>query len=194
MVERWPLTGRDDELRVIGDALADNDYGGVVIAGPAGVGKTRLARAAADAAVSNGWSVRRVAGTATGQAVTLGAFARWADEANSSPLALVRRMFGELTGGDGASPVLLLVDDAHLLDGLSALVVHQIAMQGVARIVATIRSGVPATDAVTALWKDGLLRRLELQPLSRNESDLLLRVVLNGPIDPGCTARMWIAS
>lgn len=191
MVERWPLTGRDDELRVIGDALADNDYGGVVIAGPAGVGKTRLARAAADAAVSNGWSVRRVAGTATGQAVTLGAFARWADEANSSPLALVRRMFGELTGGDGASPVLLLVDDAHLLDGLSALVVHQIAMQGVARIVATIRSGVPATDAVTALWKDGLLRRLELQPLSRNESDLLLRVVLNGPIDPGCTARMW---
>jgi hypothetical protein len=47
--------------------------------GPAGVGKTRLARAVADAAVQAGWTVRRVAGTATGRAVTLGAFARWAD-------------------------------------------------------------------------------------------------------------------
>jgi ribosomal protein L44E len=47
--------------------------------GPAGVGKTRLARAVADAAVRAGWTVRRVAGTATGRAVTLGAFARWAD-------------------------------------------------------------------------------------------------------------------
>ena len=44
---------------------------------------------------------------------------------------------------------------------------------------------------MTALWKDGLLRRLELQPLSRNESDHLLQTVLNGPLAVGSGERMW---
>src|SRR5882757_9546935 len=94
MVERWPLTGRGEELRMIGEALTDSEHCGVVLAGPAGVGKTRLARAAADAAVQRGWSVQRVAGTATGRAVTLGSFARWVDPTDPSPLSLTRNLFG----------------------------------------------------------------------------------------------------
>ena len=63
MVPRWPLTGRAEELLVIDEALAAGEHAGVVIAGPAGVGKTRLARAAAESAAHSGWSVHRVAGT-----------------------------------------------------------------------------------------------------------------------------------
>ena len=48
-----------------------------------------------------------------------------------------------------------------------------------------------APDAVTALWKDAMLRRLELQPLSRKESDQLLQVVLGGPVAGDCAERMW---
>lgn len=191
MVDRWPLTGRSEELRVIGDALAYSEYRGVVIAGQAGVGKTRLGRAAADAAARSGWAVRRIAGTATGQAVTLGAFARWADQSDASPLALARTVFAGLTADVDDAPLLLLVDDAHLLDELSAMIVHQLVLQGVARVIATIRTAHTAPDAVTALWKDALLRRLELQPLSHNESDDLLRTVLDGPVSPECANRMW---
>lgn len=191
MVDRWPLTGRSEELRVIGDALAHSEYRGVVIAGQAGVGKTRLGRAAADAAARSGWAVRRIAGTATGQAVTLGAFARWTDLSDASPLALARTVFAGLTADVDGAPLLLLVDDAHLLDELSAMIVHQLALQGVARVIATIRTAHTAPDAVTALWKDALLRRLELQPLSHNESDDLLRAVLDGPVSPECADRMW---
>ena len=190
MVDRWPLTGRGEELRVIGEALASDEHKGMIVAGLAGVGKTRLARAAADEAARTGWAVHRIAGTATGKSLTLGAFARWADDSDSSPLALARTVFTGLTA-DAGGPLLVFVDDAHLLDDLSAMIVHQMMLQDVARVIATIRTGEPAPDAVTALWKDGLLGRLELQPLSRNESDTLLQTVLDGPVSADCVNRMW---
>jgi DNA-binding CsgD family transcriptional regulator len=191
MADRWPLTGRGEELRVISEALADDEQHGVVLTGLAGVGKTRLARAASDAAVRAGWSVRRIAGTATGRAVTLGAFARWADDATASLLALTRKVFDELTADTGGAPLLVFIDDAHLLDDMSALIVHQLVLQGVARVIATIRTGERAPDPVTALWKDGLLQRLELQPLSHDESETLLRTVLDGRVSADCSNQMW---
>ncbi len=194
MINRWPLTGRGEELHIIRDMLVGSEHKGVVIAGLAGVGKTRLARAAADAAAVDGWSVRRVAGTASGQQVTLGAFARWAEAPDDSPLTLTHRIFTGLTTGAGDTPRLLVVDDAHLLDDVSALIVHQLVIHDVACVIATIRTGEAAPDAVRALWKDGLLRRLELQPLSRNESDRLLTTVLDGPVDSGCADQMWTLS
>src|SRR5690242_3513001 len=194
MVDRWPLTGRAEELRVIGESLTGDEHRGMVVAGPAGVGKTRLARAAADEAARAGWSVQRIAGTATGKTVTLGAFARWADESDSSPLALARRVFAGLSADNDGAPMLVLVDDAHLLDDMSALVVHQLLLQRVASVIATIRTGETAPDAVTALWKDGLVGRLDLQPLSRNESDTLLQTVLDGPVSTDCADRMWALS
>lgn len=191
MVGAWPLTGRDEEFAVIAELVAGVEYRGVVLAGRAGVGKSRLAREAVAAAARAGWSVRHVAATASGRSVPLGAFAQWADDVEGSPHVLARRVIGALTAGvDGKRP-LVFVDDAHLLDELSALVVHQLVLQQAATVIATVRTGQQAPDAVTALWKDGLLRRLELQPLSRGESEELLRCALGLPPDPDCANRMW---
>ncbi|MGC7097402.1 hypothetical protein ACPZ19_22235 [Amycolatopsis lurida] len=52
---------------------------------------------------------------------------------------------------------------AHLLDELSALVVRELVLSGTAPMVLTMRSGELAPDAVTTLWKDGYLDRLEVQ-------------------------------
>ncbi|RDH78087.1 LuxR family transcriptional regulator [Mycolicibacterium moriokaense] len=194
MADRWPLTGREEELLVIGEALADDEHPGMVVAGQAGVGKTRLARAAADAAARAGWSVRRVAGTSTGRSVTLGAFAPWADDTESSPVMLARKVFTGLTAGTDGAPLLLLVDDAHHLDDLSAVILHQLVLQRVAVVVATIRTGEPVADAVRALWKDGLLARMDLQPLSRSESGALLESVLGAAVRPDCAERMYTLS
>ena len=191
MADSWPLLSRAEELGFIGEALDDGEHKGVVIAGKAGVGKTRLAREAAEVAARSGWSVRRVAGTATGRAVMLGAFARWADDSDSSSSALVRKVFAGLTEGTAGGRLLVLVDDAHLLDDLSALIVHQLVLQDVANVVATIRTGEPTPDAVTALWKDGLLPRLELQPLSPDETRDLLHCVLDGPVLTSSADRLW---
>lgn len=185
------MTGRAEELRVIGESLDGGEHRGMVVSGPAGVGKTRLARAAADEAARAGWSVRRIAGTATGQAVTLGAFARWVDDTDATPITLARKVLSGMSTDVGGAPLLVLVDDAHLLDDMSALIVHQLVLQDVACVIATIRTGEATPDAVRALWKDGLLPRLELQPLSRNESDLLLQSVLDAPVSKVCADRMW---
>ena len=43
MLNRWPLVGRSGELELVGDLLAGGERSAVVLAGLAGVGKTRLA-------------------------------------------------------------------------------------------------------------------------------------------------------
>lgn len=87
--------------------------------------------------------------------------------------------------------MLLAVDDGHLLDELSATLVHQLVLRRAATVVLTLRSGEPAPDAITGLWKDGHLRRLELQPLSADETGELLAAVLDGPVDSATTRRLW---
>lgn len=83
------------------------------------------------------------------------------------------------------------VDDAHLLDELSAMLVHQVALRRAATVVLTLRTGETAPDAVTALWKDGHLTRLELQPLSETETATLVEAALGGPLDSAAARRLW---
>jgi predicted ATPase len=64
---------------------------------------------------------------------------------------------------------LLVVDDAHLLDDFSAAVVHDVVRHGSCDLYATVRTPDPAPDAVTALWKDGLATRIDLEPLTEPE-------------------------
>jgi DNA-binding CsgD family transcriptional regulator len=191
-MQAWPLTGRAEELEVIADALcADAPYPGVVIAGAAGVGKTRLAREATAIAAKRGWAVRWVTGTLAAQSIPLGACAQWTDQLEGSPLELVSNVIAQVTSSPDGAPVLVVVDDARLLDNLSAFALHQLVLRRAASVIATIRTGAPAPDAVTALWKDGHLRRLDLQPLSRGESDALLLSALGGPVSTACAERMW---
>jgi len=191
-MQAWPLTGRAEELAVIADVLCpDGPYAGVVIAGPAGVGKTRLAREALALAAERGWAVRWVAGTTAAQSIPLGACAQWADRLAGDPLHLVGSVIAKVTASPNGAPVLVVVDDAGLLDDLSAFVLHQLVLRRAATVIATMRTGTPAPDAVTALWKDGHLERLDLQPLSRGESDALLQSALGGPVSAACADRMW---
>lgn len=188
----WPLTGRVEEMALLA-ALLDGapDHAGIALAGRAGVGKTRLAREAAAAAERRGWTVCSVEGTAAAREVPLGAFAQWVDQRDDHPVHLVSAVINAITAAASDSPVLVTVDDAHLLDDLSAFVLHQIVGRRAAVVIATLRSGEPVPDTVTDLWKDGHLRRLDLQPLSRAQCDALLATVLGGRVGPQCATRMW---
>jgi predicted ATPase len=83
------------------------------------------------------------------------------------------------------------VDDAHLLDELSAVLVHQLVMRRAASVVLTVRSGETAPDAVTALWKDGHLARFDLQPLSQTETATLMEARLGGLLDSAAAQKLW---
>lgn len=191
MLGEWPLTGRDEEFGLIADLMDSEQCRGVALAGRPGVGKSRLARESVSALLETGWSIQHAAATATGRQIPLGAFAQWAGDSDGTPLTLARKVVRALTADTDPRRLLVFVDDAHLLDELSALVVHQLVLQRTATVLLTIRSGHPAPDAITALWKDGLLRRVELQPLSRGECDELLRHALGVPPDRHCADRLW---
>ncbi len=42
---------------------------------------------------------------------------------------------------------------------------------------------------MTALWKDGLLARLDLEPLSAAATRQVIESALDGPVDARCAAR-----
>lgn len=196
MGHTWGLTGRAEELRFIehatrwvpGDA---NVARGVVLAGDAGVGKTRLAREVIGRAQQRGVCSRWVSATASARRLPLGALAEFVDVLAGDPADLVVRATEAVLADGGATGTVVAIDDAHLLDDLSATVVHRLSLATSASLVLTVRTGQPAPDAVTALWKDGPLQRLEVQPLSESETVTLLEAVLGGPLDSAAFGRIW---
>lgn len=189
MAGRWQLLERPVEQETIRAALTDDEQRGVVLIGPAGVGKTTLARTVTDTLPS---AVRWAACTESSQAIPLGAFMQWVGSSSArDPIALLTAARENILAG--AEPV-VGVDDAHLLDQLSATLLHHIAVERAGRIVVTVRSGEAVPDAVTSLWKDGYLRRFDLQPLSKEQSIALVETVLGGTLEGLSADVMWAAS
>src|SRR5215213_6406096 len=71
----WPLTGRSAQLDELGRHYRDPAIAGVVLHGPAGVGKTRLAEEALRLAERSGRSVERAVGHPATREIPLGALA-----------------------------------------------------------------------------------------------------------------------
>jgi DNA-binding CsgD family transcriptional regulator len=193
VIRHWPLVGRSEELAVIAEATraTGERARGIVLSGAAGVGKTRVAREVVASCGPRDARRHWIVGTTSASSVPLGAFANIASEFGPDPLRRVREVIDALIGDDPDREVVLGVDDAHLLDGLSAFVVHQLVTRRLATVILTIRSGESPPDAITAVWKDGHLERLELQPLSFEETTLLIERVLDGPVQSLSARRLW---
>jgi DNA-binding CsgD family transcriptional regulator len=189
-VSDWPLVGRGDELRLLRDLLTASTPHHVVLAGPAGVGKTRLAQEGVAVARQLGMDIAEAAATRSAAQIPFGAVASLLhaaaprDGAFDDRFDVLRRSVAALAARPDDQPLLLVVDDAHLLDDASATLVHQIAATGVATVLATVRAGEPAPDPVVALWKDELATRIEVGALAPEATAELLGVVLGGPVDP----------
>ncbi|SDK09948.1 AAA ATPase domain-containing protein [Nocardioides sp. YR527] len=187
MERPWPLTGRDEELRRVAAAIRPG-AAGVIVAGPAGVGKTRLAREALAASAGHGRAVVYAQGSAAARPFPLGAFAGLLDVPSGEAAETIGRALDQITR---QLPLVLAVDDAHLLDEHSAIVVHRVVARRMAPVLITLRTGEPAPDIVTSLWKDDHLPRLELAPLDAEESTQLIARVLGGPVDTASAHRLW---
>ncbi|MFY9766225.1 MAG: LuxR C-terminal-related transcriptional regulator [Mycobacterium sp.] len=178
----WPMVGRDDEVRQALASLNDaSGFQGVLFVGDSGVGKSTLARALADTAASRGLTVRFVLGTETGSGVPLGAF-YWLMTLDTArePAAMLAVAHKTLEREEN---LVVVVDDAHLLDPLSASLVYHVAARGSARLIVTIRSGNAVPDAVLALWKEGLLLDLHIDPFTWQQTEELARAVLGDAVE-----------
>jgi hypothetical protein len=161
---RWNVPQHAAVLERLDVALGDAARPGAVVLGPDGVGKSTLARLAAENFVRRHPSTltRWVTGTPTERVVPFGAFSHLVDIAEiGKPAALLRAARASLSGEPG--DLLLIVDDAHDLDVLSATLVYQLALAGTARMIVTARADA-APEAIAALWTDGLLDRIDIEP------------------------------
>lgn len=190
MVRGWQFLDRPAQDDVIRSALSGDGSGGVVVVGPAGVGKTTLARAVT-ATLPNA-RVHWVACTDSSRNIPLGAFAQWVGEGGADnpagQIASARRAL--LAEGD----LVIGVDDAHLIDPLSATLLHTIATERAGRIVATVRNTEQVPEVIMSLWKDGFLQWLELRPFTRDETTALLEAVLGGTVEELSADFIWQSS
>ena len=187
MERTWPLTGRDEELHKVTTSIRPG-AAGIVVAGPAGVGKTRLAREALAAVVGAGVAPVWAHGSAAARPMPLGAFAGLVDVPAGDAVATIARALDQLAA---TGRFVLVVDDAHLLDEHSAIVLHRVVVRRLAPVLVTLRTGEPAPDVVTALWKDEHLPRLDLDPLDGAQTTGLVARVLGGPVDSESAHRLW---
>jgi DNA-binding CsgD family transcriptional regulator len=190
-----PLVGREAELTLLGELLRSSDVRAVVVAGPPGVGKTRLGQECLRIAEHSGLETLRVAATRSAAQLPFGAVVPVLDAASpdsvevDDQLDVLRRTVTALGDGSEGRRLVVFVDDAHLLDDASATLVHQVAATGGAIVLATVRTGEPAPDPVVALWKDGLAERVDVMGLGAEATAELLAAVLEGPVDPAVAVR-----
>ncbi|MGW1544296.1 LuxR family transcriptional regulator AbsR2 [Streptomyces sp. NPDC002309] len=164
----WPFTGRQGELALVRRSLTAGRPG-IVVSGPAGCGKTRLATEAV-----RGADPARAAGTPETREIPFAAFAALLPERVTLHRAV------QLLSGTR----LLLVDDAHLLDDASAALVHQLAVHGRTRLLVVVADGAPVPPAISRLWTGELLPRLALEPLPAQDTPQLLTAGAGASLEP----------
>lgn len=197
LTRQWPLAHRDAELEAFTEALAEPGRNLLVLYGPAGVGKSRLADACLDLAEDRGYLTARVLASKAAALLPLGALAPILPHDlvdTASPRVLFERTRDELHSLGGGERLVLLVDDAHLLDASSAVLLSQLIEAGAVFVVATIREGEPASDAVAGWWRSERALRLDLRDLDRAATADLLALALGGPPGTDTVARFHAAS
>jgi hypothetical protein len=172
----WPFVGRERELQQIADARATEGCPGVVLYGAAGVGKSRLAREALGRAEGRGVAIEWVQATRAAASIPLGAFA-----------GLLRGVAAELAGRTSGR-LLLGIDDAHLLDEVSAALTLHLAVAGSAFVVATVRDDHPPDDAIVTLWKDSGAVRIDLSAIDEAQAGTVLEHASTGRSRSTCAA------
>lgn len=186
------LIGRDGELDALARFLAEPGVGALAVRGEAGVGKTALTSELARRADVDGWWVIRAIGVEAERAFTLGGLNQMvyglrdvasgldghardvlaplfgADPVRApSPMPLALALLDLLGAAATDRPVLLVVDDVHWLDELSATVLSAAGRRASdprVRIVASYRPHAGAEFAVAG-WVE-----LALGPLGAADS------------------------
>jgi len=203
------LIGRVDELNALESFVYGADSrGGLVLGGDAGVGKSMLIQALSDGAAGRGWRVLQCAGVESEASFVLAGLSQLVYQLrgfiarldmddqhalaavlgavpNKVPTvrALTITLLNLLTVAGEATPLLVVIDDAHWFDDVSARVV---AMAGRRLDVATVRLLVACRNGIPSPLADGGWPHVVLDPLDGEQSARFLEQL---GVDLGASAR-----
>lgn len=176
-------TGRPDWNDTVGRAAARQRalvclaaQVGVIVHGEAGIGKSRFAAALIGELESDGRDVIHLRATTSSSAVPLGAFSSLLADvpAGAEPVELLHQLRMALARRAAQAPLALAVDDVHLLDEASAMLLHHLARSRAAAIVMTCRDGEPLPGDIESLRQDGIVADLRLDRLEPDDARALV--------------------
>lgn len=193
-----PLMCRGPELdRILADLQGPAPVA-FVVAGAAGVGKTRLVGEAARRASKLGFATARAVASPSGASIPFGPFAGFLPDSGRSAgdllglLMQARYAIAERAGPGGK--LLLTVDDVQNLDDGSVALVHQLIQTRTCSALLCVRTPGRTPDLVTSLWKDALAERIDLEPWDQAQTGEVLAGVLDGQITRTAVRQLWEAS
>jgi DNA-binding CsgD family transcriptional regulator len=195
---QWPLVGRAEEVGLFGTTLADPRAHGFLVYGDPGVGKTRLADQLMAEADARGRKVARATASEGLRTVPLGALAHLlppsVGDARVDMVKLMSEVRPVLVKQGAGGPLVLLVDDLHLLDATSGMLIGQLLDADLLFLVATVRDGEGLPAGLDAVWQRGRVRRVDLHELDRGSIETLMQLVLGGPVEQRTVNDLWRAS
>ena len=189
----WPLVGRGEQLRVLADARQARRPA-VLLGGAQGVGKSRLADEALDQARDDRWATDRIDGAAATAAVPLGAVAHLAPpEAvrSGDSLRVLLAVVEQLRARAARRPLMIVVDDAHELDEASLASLRRALTIPHLFLLMTVRSDTALPPPIVTLWKDGLADRVDVAPLTRDETYRLVGDAVGGEVETATLRWLW---
>ncbi|GGL05906.1 transcriptional regulator [Sphaerisporangium melleum] len=191
------FVGRRAELDRIHAAMRHPESSGVALIGDDGTGKSRLLTEVVRRAEQDRFTVVRTCACQATVTVPFGAFAQYL------PAALMDTAFNgnalrmaadALIGQAGGRDLLLVIDDAHLLDEASVALAFQMARRREAFVLAATRSGDGIPDPIAELCTSGLAEWIEVRPFTREEVGELLESTLGGPAEGVLVQHCWEAT
>ncbi|HEY4224444.1 MAG TPA: LuxR family transcriptional regulator [Pseudolysinimonas sp.] len=192
----WPVIVDDRRRRAILEALAQRRPHVQLIRGPAGIGKTSLAESISAALQEAGATVLPVVAVPELRGVALGAMAPAISTLGAVGAGTVGERLQQLFGllAADVTRYVLVVDDAPLLDEVSASIIHQLVRAAGVRAVMAARDGAPLPGPIARLAEEGLLDLTELEGVDRARAGELVEVALGGQVDPDSLRRLLTAA
>ncbi|MBO4208543.1 helix-turn-helix transcriptional regulator [Micromonospora echinofusca] len=190
----WSFVGRSAELHRLTAAATGETGRGLFISGTAGIGKSRLLREGIEALPTDRYAVWLASANIATAGLPFGGLVQVlpADQPRGlSPAAILRWALDALHQQAAGRPIVLAVDDAHLLDPSSAALVYLLARSEQATVLGTLRNGEQLPLPIRALWTDDLVDHTELAPLDVTDTADLLAAILGGPVDDPSAERLW---
>ncbi|MEU4569065.1 LuxR C-terminal-related transcriptional regulator [Micromonospora sp. NPDC023956] len=193
-MSRWEFIGRTEDLGRLLSAVTNGQGRGLFLSGTAGIGKSRLLREGVGTLPADRYAIWVVAASATTAAIPFGGLVQVLPNEQPrglSPAGVLRWAVDALRQQAAGRPIVLAVDDAHLLDSPSAALVHLIARMDNATVLGTLRNGEQVPLPIRALWTDDLVDHAELAPLDLADTTGLLTAILGGPVESSSADRLW---